>query len=190
MKLNIQVELDWLEEDGSIDQHVQDEIIRGVKNAISKDCLALVQDKTKEAIETGLTEATKHLKDKVTEFFETWLNTEAVITDKYGDKVDKGTLKEIIKKEFNDCMNQKVDSNGKRSDGYGAKYTRLEFVTGAKVKEVVDESLSRYSSEIEKTIKATIDAGIKQRVSDKFAEMVIGYARQDFENAKAIEHKG
>lgn len=190
MKLNIQVELDWLEEDGGIEQRVQDEIISGVKNAISKDCLDLVKDKTKEAIDTGLTEATAHLKDKVSEFFENWLDNEAVVTDKFGDPTEKGTLKDIIKREFNDCMNQRVDAKGNRSDGYGAKYTRLEFVTGAKVKEVVDDSLARYNAEIEKTIKATIDAGIKQRVSDKFAEMVIGYARQDFENAKAIEHKG
>jgi len=189
MKLNIQVEFDWIEEDGSIDEDVQQQIIAGVKRAISKDCLKLVEQKTQKAIDDGMESAIKLMQDKVSGFFEEWLNTEAVITDKFGDKIEEGSLKEIIKREFNDCMNKKVDSSGNPTNGYGSKYTRLEFVTGKKVKEVVDESLSRYGKDIDKTIKATIEQGIKSRVSDKFAEMVIGYAKQDHANAKAIDHK-
>jgi len=190
MKLNIQVELDWLEDDGSIDDVVQQEIISGVKRAISKDCLKLVEKKTQQAIDDGVNAAVGLMQEKVAGFFEEWLNTEAVISDKYGDTVEKGSLKEIIKREFNNCMNQNVDKDGKSCNGYGAKYSRLEFVTGKKVKEIVDESLSRYGKDIDRTIKETIEKGIKLRVSDKFAEMVIGYAKQDHENAKAIDHQG
>ena len=35
MKLNIEVDIDWLEDDGSIDDMVQHEIILGVKQAIN-----------------------------------------------------------------------------------------------------------------------------------------------------------
>lgn len=35
MKLNITVDLDWLEEDGNIDEEVKHQIIQGVKSAIS-----------------------------------------------------------------------------------------------------------------------------------------------------------
>ena len=188
MKLNIQVELEWLGEDGSLDQEVQDQIIHGVKQAISKDCLKLVEKKTQAAIDDGMKSAIELMQTKVTEFFEAWLNTEAIITDRFGDKIEQGTLRDIIKREFNNCMNQKVDKDGNPSS-YGAKYTRLEFVTGKKVQEVVNDSLSRYGKDIDATIRATIEAGIKSRVSDKFAEMVIGYAKQDFTKAQAIEHK-
>jgi len=186
MKLNIQVELEWLDDNGNIDEEVQHQIISGVKQAISKDCLNLVEQKTQKSIDDGMTSAIKLMQDKVSEFFESWLNTEAVITDRYGDKVEEGSLKDIIKREFDNCMNEKVDSDGKRSS-YGAKYTRLEFVTGKKVKEVVNDYLSSYGKDIDKTIKTNIEQGIKSRVSDKFAEMVIGYAKQDYLNAKAID---
>lgn len=189
MKLNIQIELDWLDEEGSIDDVVQNQIIAGVKQAISKDCLAAVEDKTQKAIDDGMGAAISLMQDKVSDFFEEWLNTEAVITDRYGDVTEKGTLKEIIKREFNNCMNEKVDSEGRATSGYSAKYTRLEFVTGEKVKAVVDGYLSSYGRDIDKTIKESIEKGIKARVSDKFAEMVIGYAKQDHANAKAIEHE-
>jgi len=188
MKLNIQVELDWINEEGGLDEEVQYQIIHGVKNAISKDCMKLVEKKTQKAIDDGMAAAVSLMQDKVSDFFENWLNNEAIITDKYGDKKEEGSLKDIIKREFNNCMNQKVDSDGKQTS-YGAKYTRLEFVTGKKVKEVVDESLSRYGRDIDKTIKETIEQGIKSRVSDKFAEMVIGYAKQDHLDSKAITHK-
>jgi len=187
MKLNIQVELDWLDEEGNIDNDVQSQIIGGVKNAISKDCLKLVEQKTQKAIDDGMASAIALMQDKVSDFFENWLNTEATVTDKFGDPIEKGSLKDILKREFNDCMNEKVDSNGK-PNSYGAKYSRMEFLTGKKVREVVDDYLSNYGKDIDKTIKTTIEQGIKNRVSDKFAEMVIGYAKQDALNAKALEH--
>lgn len=188
MKLNIQVELDWLDEEGNIEELVQEEIIAGVKNAISKDCLKLVEEKTQKAIDNGLSSAISAMDQKVSDFFENWLNNEAVITDQYGDPKEKGTLREIIKRKFDDCMNEKVDSDGEPSK-YGRSCTRLEFVTGNKVKEMVDGYLSNYDREIDKSIKQAVEEGIKERVSDKFAQMVIGYATQDHENKKAIEHK-
>lgn len=187
MKLNIQVELDWLDEEGGIDEEVQSQIIDGVKSAISKDCLKLVEKKTQKAIDDGLEAAISLMKIKVDDFFEDWLNNEAVITDKYGDVTAKGTLKDIIKQEFNNVMNEKVDKEG-RPSSYGSSYTRLEFVTGKKVKLVVNDYLNSYGKDMDKVIKETIEAGIKSRVSDKFAEMVIGYAKQDAANAKALEH--
>ena len=42
---------------------------------------------------------------------------------------------------------------------------------------------------LKKVIKDLIQKGIKERVSDKFAEMVIGYAQEDYKKSKAIEHK-
>jgi len=189
MKLNIVVELDWIEEDGSIDDEVQMQIISGVKKAISKDCLRLVEKKTQQAIDDGMQSAINLMQSKVAGFFEDWLNNEAVITDDYGDTIKKGSLRDIIKSQFSDCMNEKVDSDGRPSSSYSAKYTRLEFVTGKNVKNIVDDQLSRYGKDIDSTIKNTIAEGIKTRVSDKFAEMVIGYAKQDHANAKAIENK-
>jgi len=187
MKINIQVEIDWIEEDGNIDTLVKEEIVAGVKEAISKDCLKSVEQKTQIVIDEGINDAISLMHDKVSDFFEDWVNNEVTITDKYGDSTDRGTLKEIIKKQFNDCMNENVDKNGITSNGFGSVCTRLEYVTGKKTKEIIDNYLSSYTREIDKTIKAQIEEGLKSRVSNKFAEMVIGYAKQDHKNIKTIE---
>jgi hypothetical protein len=188
MKLNIQVELDWIEEDGNLDKEVQEQIITGVKNAISRDCLKMVEKKTQAAIDNGMESAIELMKEKVSNFFEEWLNNEVKITDNYGDTIKHGSLNDIIKQEFNNCMNERVGKDGKVTS-YGSNYSRLEFVTGKKVTEVVNDYMANYGKDIDKTIKKAIEEGIKSRVSDKFAEMVIGYAKQDYENSKAIEHK-
>lgn len=188
MKLNIQVELEWMDEEGNIDEEVQQKIICGVKQAISKDCLKLVEQKTQKAINDGVDSAIGKMQDKVSEFFNDWLNNEATITDSYGDPIQKGTLRDIIKEKFNDCINEKVNKEGIPSS-YGTNYTRLEFLTGKKVTDVVNDYLSKYGKDLDKAIKDAVNKGIKDRVSDKFAEMVIGYARQDYLDAKAIEKK-
>tara|TARA_R110000772_G_scaffold4573_4_gene16356 strand:- start:1586 stop:2038 length:453 start_codon:yes stop_codon:yes gene_type:complete len=149
MKINITVDLDWLDEGGNIDEEIQGDIISGVKKAISKDCLKIVEVKTQQAIDDGMQAAVDLMQEKVSSFFEDWINNEAVITDKYGDKVDQGTLKDIIKKEFSNCINEKVDRDGRPSN-YNGSYTRLEFVTGKKVKEIVDDYLANYNKDIER----------------------------------------
>lgn len=39
MKINITVDVEWIGEDGNIDDEVKSEIINGVKSAISKQCM-------------------------------------------------------------------------------------------------------------------------------------------------------
>jgi hypothetical protein len=186
MKIKVEVEIDWINEEGNLDAEIQEQIISGVKSAISKDCLKLVEHKTSMAIDDGMKKAIETMQEKVSDFFEQWLNKETILTDKYGDIVKKGSLNEIIKSQFNDCMNERVDKDGKITSYNGI--SRIEFFSGKKVKEVVDDSLKSYAKNIDETIKKQIELGIKERVSNKFAEMVIGYAKHDFEDAKAITH--
>lgn len=68
MKLNITVDLDWLEEDGNIDEEVKHQIIQGVKSAISRQCLDKVEKKASEqinqAINDSITAAKKAIEKK------------------------------------------------------------------------------------------------------------------------------
>lgn len=195
MKINMTVELDWLEEDGSIDERMQDELIRGVKAAISKQCLARVEDKASKAIDTAIQDAieasTNEIKGKVSEFVDSWMNTEVVLTDKYGDPTEKGSVRDLVKRQFDNLMNSMVSSDGKivQRDGYGAKMSVIKFLTGEAVKEVVDTELSQYKKNIDQKIKDEINKGIKENVSDLFAQMVVNVASQQHAERAAIPHQ-
>lgn len=192
MKLNIQVDIDWLEEDGNIDETVKEEIIYGVKNAISKQCLEKVEKKASteidKAIEASINSAQKKIEDKAVEFAESWLENEVTITDKWGDKADCLTIKDLIKRTFDNLLEKKVNDRGQFVTGYQDGVRLIDYLTGSRVQQVVDEHLKGINKEIEQSIKAHVESGIRKNVSDKFAEMVVQTAKHENQN-KQIESK-
>jgi len=186
MKLNITVEIDYIDEEGNIDDEVKASIIQGVKDSISKTCLARVEKEASESINTALISAQQKIEERAIQFVEEWLTKEVVITDKWGDVKDTGTITDMIKASFNDILTKTVDSKGRFANGYDAKTTLLEWVTKDRVQEVVANKLEGLNKEIDKKIDELVNAGIRSRVSDKFAEMVIETARTQH-NEKPLE---
>lgn len=193
MKINIAVEVDWLGEDGNIDEEMQKSIINGVKNSIGRQCLDRVEKKASEAIDKAIKDAvaaaTESVGNKVSEFVENWMKTEVVLTDKYGDVTEKGSIRDLVKKQFDGLMNDFVNSEGKivGRNGYGAQMSVVKFLTGQAVTEVVAAELVGYKKDIDNKIKAEINNGIKNNVSDLFAQMVVNTAQQRHAEMRAIE---
>ena len=165
---------------------IKGEIIKGLKNSISKDCLAAVEAKSKAAIESVIEESVKKaqetIADRALDFTNEWLEKKTVISDKWGDPVNELTISELIKQNFDNLLEKKVDSSGEFTDHYGAKSTLISYLTGLKVKQEVESRMKGFSNDIDKQIKAHIESGIKESVSNKFAEMVI-------QTAKAQHHQ-
>ena len=119
------------------------------------------------------------------------MNTEVVLTDKYGDPTEKGSVRDLVKRQFDNLMNSMVNRDGKivQRDGYGAKMSVIKFLTGEAVKDVVDSELSQYKKNIDQKIKDEINKGIKENVSDLFAQMVVNVASQQHAERAAIPHQ-
>ena len=67
-KFNIEVELDFLEEDYSIDEEIKEQVIAGVKNQLMKKTTDEVVGKLEEAIAKKIAEATKMIDIHVESF--------------------------------------------------------------------------------------------------------------------------
>jgi len=192
MKINVSVELDWIEEDGSIDEEVKSELINGIKRAISQQCLAKVEKEASTqinaAIEKAIAKATESIEQKAIDFADDWLENEVEITDKWGDVKKRATIKDVIKSAFDKTLEKNVDKEGRFSDGYGRSSTSLiSWLTGQKVQDVVQEKLQTLNKDIDNQITKAVNAGIRKNVSDKFAEMVVATAQ--YENkAKQLQH--
>jgi len=178
MKLKIEVELDYIDEDGTIDDEIKKEIVAGISKAISGECLAEMTKNTKDEINMAVTEAKNSVNTKVIEFVEAWLDSEKTVTDQYGDPIVTKPLREIVKGQFDDCLNKKVDRDGHFTTGYGANGTLLEYLTKKRVEDVVESKLKGLNKDIDEKIAKLVNAGIRARVSDKFAEMVILTAKE------------
>ena len=192
MKINITVEVDWIEEDGSIDEEVKHQIIQGVKSSISKSCLDKVEAQASKsinaAIEASIKKAQLAIEEKAVSFADDWLENEVTITDKWGDKADCLTIKDLIKKSFDGLMERSVDESGKFTDGYNSRGTKLiHWLSGNKVQSVVQEKLKDLNRNIDDQITKAVNAGIRENVANKFAEMVVQTAKAN--NQIALENK-
>lgn len=191
MKINITVEVDWIEEDGSIDEEVQHQIIQGVKNSISKTCLDKVESQAAKsinaAIDDSIKKAQKAIEEKAVKFADDWLENEVTITDKWGDKADCLTIKDLIKRTFDGLLQQHVNERGEfTNSSYGG--TRLiNWLTGDKVQSVVQNKLKDMNKDIDNQITNAVNAGIRENVANKFAEMVVQTAKAN--NQIALENK-
>ena len=91
MKLNITVDIDWIEEDGSIDEEVKHQIIQGVKNSIGKTCLDKVEKQASKAIDEAINKsvasAGELINGKAIAFANEWLGKKVEVTDQWGEVV-------------------------------------------------------------------------------------------------------
>lgn len=190
MKLNITVDLEWLGEDGDMDADVKHEIISGVKNAISRDCLAKVEKEASAQINAAIQEsidaAKLAIQQKAIKFADDWLEKEVTITDKWGDTQDCLTITDLIKRTFDGLMQKKVNDNGEFSDSYSGNTRLINWLTGKRVQDVVQQKLKGINKDIDRQITEAVNAGIRENVANKFAEMVVSTAQH---NHKAIENK-
>lgn len=194
MKLNITIDVQDIFKDAQLDAAenpedsgydlrdcIKQEIIHGVKNSISSDCMKLVKQQSSKAIEQAIAdsveEAKKTIQGRALEFVNEWLEKKTVISDKWGDPVNELTISELIKQQFDNLLERKVNERGEFSDSYGGKMKLINYLTGAKVQAEVSSRLKDFSRDVDQAIKAHIEAGIKEQVSNKFAEMVIQTAK-------------
>lgn len=190
MKLNITVDLEWLGEDGDMDAEVKHEIISGVKNAISRDCLAKVEKEASvqinQAINESIMTAKNAIEQKAIQFADDWLMKEVTVTDKWGDIQDCLTVTDLIKRSFDKTLEKKVDSSGNFSNDYNA-IPLVKYLMGKRMEELVQAKIKPLQKDIDNAIANAVNAGIRKNVSDKFAEMIIQTAKQT--NHAAIENK-
>lgn len=191
MKINVSVDLDWIEEDGSLDDEVKHELISGIKSAISHDCLAKVEKEAStqinKAIQAAIDGAKAKIEEKAVAFADDWLENEVEITDKWGDPTERTTVKDLIKKTFDGLMTKAVDAQGKFTDGYHSKSTLLQWLTGKRVQDVVEEKMVGLGKDIDNQITEAVNAGIRKNVSDKFAEMVVATAKHQNSTARITQ---
>ena len=191
MKLNITVDLEWLGEDGDMDAEIKHEIISGVKNAISRDCLAKVEKEAStqinQAINESIMAAKKSIEQKAIQFADDWLMKEVTVTDKWGDVQECLTVTDLIKRSFDKTLERKVDSSGNFTNDNYNSMPLVKYLMGKRMEELVQAKIKPLQKDIDTAIANAVNAGIRKNVSDKFAEMVIQTAKAT--NQPAIENK-
>ncbi len=138
MKLNLELELDWIDDDMNLDDVVKQQIITGVMNRINEKVLAKIQSKVDVMIDKTIVSRINKSTDKM---FRDFLKRPVQITDNYGSTVKEyRNVTEVIKERFDKFMVQKVDDKGRATDSnYGKTYPRLVFIVDKQLKEFAEK---------------------------------------------------
>lgn len=183
MKIQMTVNIDWLsEDDGTIDEVVKQELVSRIRNEISEVSVTEIRRLATVSIEKAAQDAMVETKLLIAEhaknFATKWLTEEVTITDKFGTEVETGNLETIIKRHYQQALDQPVDKNGRPTQSsYDSRGKLINWLVRDNIHELVNSQVDDLKKHIDTAIKEQINTAIKRNVSDRFAEMVIQTAQ-------------
>lgn len=163
MKLNLEIDLDWIDEDSSIDDVVKQQIISGVMNKINKSVLGKIEARVDSMLDKTIVKRIDKATDKM---FKNFLKRPIQITDNYGSTIKQyGSITEVMKERFDNFMVQKVNDKGNTSQSsYETKFTRLSFIVDKQLKDFANEFTTNAVKKVSAEIKAHVKDGLTTKL--------------------------
>lgn len=157
MKLNIEIDLDWIDEEKGLDEVVKEQIINGVVSQVQKKITDKIEEKVNNIIDVEIVQT---INKKTDELFTDFINRPVTLSDNYGSKIKVyDSMEMLIKERFDNFLTQTVDKNGNASNSsYDTKFKRLEFI--------IDKQLSDFANEFTTNAVKKVSEEIKQHVKD------------------------
>ena len=167
MKLAFEVDIDLFEENEqgfSLKETIENKIVTEVINR----CYKVASEKIEVQISSKIME---QVEKKSNEVFDDFMNRPIVVTDRYGDPVETGTIKTILKSKFDKWNDEKVDERGSVK-GYGANKTRLEWLIESQLMKYGDEFVKKAVKEVSTKLETTLTDNLRDMIGKKIAEKI------------------
>lgn len=164
MKINVTVELGWLEED-SVDEVVQRRIVDAVVAQVSEKVVGEIKKQS-------VGEVNAKLDALVEQTYDSFLNKGVTITDRWGEVKKKDiTIHGLIKEKCDDWLMKKVDSGGKE-ESYNANYTRMEWIVNNQLNKHTKEMSDKLVKQVGEEIKRYVNESVKSAIGEKLVKEI------------------
>lgn len=174
-KFNIEVELDWLE-DENVDEEIKKQVIAGLQHSITRN----VEKEIQEKMNNQINEEVKKLADAYLEKITVEKIEEIQIPHKessYSSKVEMIPISEFIGQRFENALNAKtLNERGEKYDRYddrGGKYSILEYLTNRYIAEELNGKviamIQKAKKQAEETLIKNLEDNLQQQLN---ADMV------------------
>jgi hypothetical protein len=164
MKFNIEIELDYIDEEGCLDTAIKDSILASVTKIVMEKVSKQVDAKLDKIIIQAAEKKAKQIVNRIANNFTTRKFNRK---DEYGDVIEVDlTVKDILKREFDHFWNAIVDKEG-RSSGYGEKMTRIEWTIEKHIKEHSKKFAETITRDTENKIKTTMKENLANSIGQK-----------------------
>lgn len=163
MKLNLEIDLDWIDEEKGLDETVKEQIINGVVSQVQKKINDKIEEKVNNIIDVEIVQV---INKKTDELFTDFINRPVTLTDNYGSKLKVyENMEQLIKERFDKFLTQTVDEKGNAYDGtYSKKYQRLEFIINKQLSEFADTFTKDAVKKVSEEIKLHVKDGLTQKL--------------------------
>lgn len=163
MKFNLEIDIDWIDEDSNLNDQVKEEIISTIIGRVNKSIENTVKPKIEEKIDGMIVEKIDGL---VSSIFAEFMDKEVNITDQYGDVITSHeNVYAVIKSRFDTFMTQPVDSKGNSdSSRYGNTTTRLHFIIDKQLKDFADDFTTTAVKQVSAEIKEHVKEGLTTKL--------------------------
>lgn len=180
-KFNIEVELDWMEEDSySIDEELKERIIEGVEDALLKkathEALKMVDAKIAEKVK----EAEGTINKAINKFIENVCSEKInniQIPEKSGgwsNKITYYSLSEHVGMQFERFINEKrYDQDGKYKDWGNNRYSAAELLTTNYLKKEFDTKIRKMIQRAKDEVEIEIVKSLEQKLKENLAKDTI-----------------
>ena len=180
-KFNIEVELDWMEEDSySIDEELIEIIIEGVEDALLKkathEALKMVDAKIAEKVK----EAEGTINKAINKFIENVCSEKInniQIPEKSGgwsNKITYYSLSEYVGMQFERFINEKrYDQDGKYKDWGNNRYSAAELLTTNYLKKEFDTKIRKMIQRAKDEVEIEIVKSLEQKLKENLAKDTI-----------------
>lgn len=199
-KFNIEVELEWLDEDNfSIDEEIKEQVIRGVNNQLLDKATDEVVKKLDSEIAKKLEEATKVIEERVEDFIgvvtENQIEKIKIPRKKssWGSEVENIPISEFIGEQYEAYLTKKVYNNNYEMARYESD--RQYSISEKHIRDYLNKTLAKQVSEMvkqaqkdaEDTVIKTLEQNLKESLAiDIIKRMNIPKLLESLQ-AKAIE---
>jgi hypothetical protein len=168
MKIKFSVDIDWINEDGRIDDLIKEEIVNRTADAIKAD-----QEETikREVSDRAVVRVDEFMEKTLTGF----IDREIVLTDRYGDVLTRyENVIEMIKEKFDRFFDEEVDKYGKPVQGchHGKSYKRLHYLIDERVQAQAEHFTKNLIAEINKKIEVSLKEEVKNRLSASILDRI------------------
>lgn len=189
MKFAVEIDLDWIEEDSSIDEEVKHQIITSIEakvlGALKEQVLSKAKEKIDEQIVTLVNENIHTMVSaKVAEL----MSVNRTVTDQYGRVTKENfTIEQMLIDAVDGAINKKtLDGDGRvASDGYNSRaaYSHFDYYATKNIPAMVDAKVKELGEKVKKDIEQLVTEKIKTQVADKLTALIV-------DNSTALSLRG
>lgn len=171
MKLQLELNIDWIDEEMTLDETVKHEIIEQIVKKLFKTVELQTEEKVNKLIDAKVIEI---IDEKTSELYNDFMSKPVSITDSYGDTIETfENVKAVIKQRFDKYLTEWVDSDGKTSkSSYSTKHRRLEFIIDKRLKEFSEKFTTDAVNRVSAEIKQHVEQGLTQKLGSELMKVL------------------